>query len=267
MKNILLLVHGDAGQEARLQCALDLTRALGGHLRCLDVALRPATFAAPYDGLALGVLLEDEERHEFANKQRLQARLAKEDVPWSWDDVTGEFENELREAARLADVIVVNRALRDDYPAMRRVASDLIIKARRPILAVPEDARKLDLFGHALVAWDGSTAASAALLAAVPLLRLAEQVTVLQIDDGSIDTQAEEAGAYLSREAIEARIVKIAPEGRSVGDILIEAVARYGAGYMVMGGFGHARLLEAIFGGATRFMLSQSPVPLLVVHE
>ena len=41
MKNILLLVHDDPGQEARVQAALDLTRALDGHLTCLDVAAMP----------------------------------------------------------------------------------------------------------------------------------------------------------------------------------------------------------------------------------
>ena len=41
MKNVLLLIHDDAGQEARLQAALDVTRALEGHLTCLDVAIVP----------------------------------------------------------------------------------------------------------------------------------------------------------------------------------------------------------------------------------
>lgn len=41
MKTLLLLVHDDAGQEARLQAALDLTRALDGHLTCVDIAPIP----------------------------------------------------------------------------------------------------------------------------------------------------------------------------------------------------------------------------------
>jgi hypothetical protein len=39
MRNILLLVHDDDGQQSRLHAALDLTRAVEGHLRCLDVTL------------------------------------------------------------------------------------------------------------------------------------------------------------------------------------------------------------------------------------
>ena len=41
MKNILLLVHDDHGQEARLQAALDITRAVEGHLTCIDVTPYP----------------------------------------------------------------------------------------------------------------------------------------------------------------------------------------------------------------------------------
>jgi nucleotide-binding universal stress UspA family protein len=33
-----------------------------------------------------------------------------------------------------------------------------------------------------------------------------------------------------------------------------------------MGGFGHARLIETILGGASRLMLTESPVPVLFVH-
>jgi nucleotide-binding universal stress UspA family protein len=47
MKNFLLLIHDDAGQEARLQAELDITRALGGHLKCVDVP--PLTVIAKVD--------------------------------------------------------------------------------------------------------------------------------------------------------------------------------------------------------------------------
>lgn len=40
MKNVLLLIHDDDGQEARLQVTLDLTRALDGHLTCVSTSCR-----------------------------------------------------------------------------------------------------------------------------------------------------------------------------------------------------------------------------------
>ena len=198
MKNILLLVHDDAGQEARLQAALDVTRALGGHLKCLDVT--PITLI-PGDafGAEGGVVtLDYERRQESINKQKVQQRLAGEDVPWDWQDMTGVMEECIEAHARLADLIVVNRQL-DDYPLpdMRHIASALVVKSGVPVLAVPEDARGFRALGSALVAWDGSAEAATALTAAIPLLKLAASVTILEVEDGSIKAPAEEAAAYL----------------------------------------------------------------------
>ena len=44
MKNIMLLAHADDEQESRLQCALDVARAVEGHLNCLDVAATPIVY-------------------------------------------------------------------------------------------------------------------------------------------------------------------------------------------------------------------------------
>ena len=66
MKNILLLVHDDAGQEARLQVALDLTRALGGHLTCIDV-VRMVYGADGLYGSNVDFLLADEQTRETLN--------------------------------------------------------------------------------------------------------------------------------------------------------------------------------------------------------
>ena len=52
MKNVLLLVHDDDGQELRLQASLDLVRALDGHLTCVDVPPPPIVAEEYYDGVA-----------------------------------------------------------------------------------------------------------------------------------------------------------------------------------------------------------------------
>ena len=91
MKNIVLLVHDDEGQEARLQAALDLTRTLGGHLRCVDVTPLIVVAGDMYVGIGQGAVLVDERESEARNKERLTARLAKEDVPWDWIDASSSF--------------------------------------------------------------------------------------------------------------------------------------------------------------------------------
>ena len=267
MKNILLLVHDDAGQEARLQVALDVTRALGGHLKCLDVT--PVTLI-PGDafGAEGGVIMLDYERQqESINKRKVQQRLASEDVPWDWQDMTGVMEECIQASTSLADLIVVNRQL-DDYPIpdMRHIASALVVKSGVPVLAVPGDATGFQAFGSALVAWDGSAEAATALTAAIPLLKLAASVTILEVEDGSIKAPAEEAAAYLSRHDIHPTVIKVDPEFDVASGVIF---AKAGSGkfdYLVMGGFGHPRFLEALFGGVTRRMLTQSPIPVLLAH-
>jgi nucleotide-binding universal stress UspA family protein len=267
MKNILLLAHDDAGQEARFQAAVDVGRAVEGHLTCLDVSIMPAMLGSDYAGdLGVGVLLADEVQRENANRTRLEARLQVEDVPWDWVEMTGEIAPCLKERSALADLIVVNRQL-DDFPLpdMRTAAGELVVKSGKPILAVPQDLKRLDL-SRALVAWDGSPCSAAALRAAVPLLRLAEQVTLFEVEDGSVHAPAEDAAAYLSRYDIRAAVRREPPGLGKTADLIVQHALNAGAGYIVMGGFGHLRFVEAMVGGTTRALLSHSPLPLFLAH-
>jgi nucleotide-binding universal stress UspA family protein len=267
MKNVLLLVHDDAGQEARLQVALDVTRAVEGHLHCLDVALVPPMVDCPYDGVGQALIIDDERRTEQANKTKLEARLQHEHVPWTWQDATGAFAPLLADAAMLADVIILNRKLDSAaYPDMRATAAEVLLEAAKPIIAVPDTARSFPVAGRAMIAWDGSPQAAAALRAAVPLLRLAEAVILLEIDDGSIETSAEEAALYLSNYGIHPRTIRDSTLAQPVGKMLLLAIAAQKADYLVMGGYGHWRATEALFGGATRTMLDESPVPVFLAH-
>jgi len=73
----------------------------------------------------------------------------------------------------MADFIVTNRKL-DGFPLpnLREAAGEIIVESRRPILTVPDNLKSFDPSGRALVAWDGSPCATAALHAAVALLQL-----------------------------------------------------------------------------------------------
>ena len=267
MKNILLLAHDDAGQEARFQAALDIGRAVGGHLTCLDVTIMPDMMGAGYDGgYGAGLLLEDETDRETINRARLEERLQHEDVPWDWIEMTGKLAPCLKDSSALADLIVVNRQLDGSpLPDMRSAASELVVKSGKPILAVPQDLKRLDL-SRVLIAWDGSPCSAAALRAAVPLLRLADKVTILEVEDGSIHAPAEDAATYLAREDVHANVRRIPAGDGHTADLILQHARQANAGYIVMGGFGHLRLVEALLGGTTRALLSRSPLPLFLAH-
>jgi len=267
VKNILLLVHDDMGQEARFQSALDICRALDGHLHCLDVTPMPFAMDTPTGSFGAGILFQDAREREASNKTRLQERLAHEDVPWSWADTVADFGQALRLASDMADLIVISSQIFSyPDPAMRAAADELILYAHRPILAVPAGLERFDVAGPALVAWDGSAPASAAMIAAIPLLSKTSSTTLFQIGEGSPENTVEDAAAYLSRHGIHARIVQDPDLGQPIGKTLLTAVGAQRPTYVVMGGYGHRPVTEALLGGATRAMLEKCPTPLFVAR-
>lgn len=263
MKTVLLLVHDDAGQEARLQAALDLTRALNGHLRCVDVTSVPI-FAGDYDGAAQAMILAEERKAEAANRIAVETRLAHEQAPWDWVDATGDVARCLMREAGLADLIVVNckrDRLLDVEP--RGVVSDIAMEARCPVVAVPDNVRGIDVTGPVVIAWDGSPPVMATLRAGAPLLKLASSVELFTAGDHD-GAPAEAAAAYLSRHDIHATIRRVSADGDKPHAQILEACAAAGAGYCLMGAYGHGRLKEELFGGVTRLMLDAAQLPLLL---
>lgn len=267
MKNILLLAHDDAGEEARLQVALDLARALSGNLSCLNVEEMPFLVGSEYMMAdAEAILLEQAHRRQAENRQRIEGRLRMEDVLWDWVDVTGDFILALEGQAGLADIIVLNTALINDSDLdMRNIGSEILMRARKPVLAAPQAARGLDLGGQVLIAWDGSTAICETLNAAAALLRLASHVTMVQVGEIS-GTAIEEGAAYLSRHGIHARLEFGDVDKGTVAGALLDLCTKRRPAYCVMGAYGHSRLRQRLFGGTTHTMLSESPVPLLLGH-
>ena len=266
MKNVLLVVHDDVGQEARLRAACGIVHALDGHLTCLDVAEIANLVGADDCGMS-AVLLDEERARESVNRIELEARLRVEGLPWDWIDVTGSFTTCIADAAGLADLIVVNRRL-DSFPIpdMRGIAAETLVKAGKPLLAVPETSRGIKLQGHAMIAWDGSGQACAALRGAVPLLALASKVTIVEVDDGSLLLPGAEAAAYLARYDIACTVDPRYPALLGAAGEMLRLIELSHPDYLVMGAFGHGRFHEAVFGGVTRRMLTESPIPLIMAH-
>ena len=267
MKNILMLAHDDAGQEGRLQCALDLTRGLSGHLTCVDVTQLPV-YIADYFGPVNGVgALVDEQIREAASATRLKLRLQFEDVAWDWVDASGEISRRVRDHAGLSDAIVINLRLKSgSMPNIHDIASAVAMGVRGVVVAVPENCNRFDVGGPALVAWDGSPAVMATLQRAIPLLALASSVRLLRVDDGSGGRIVEDAAIYLSRHGIHASITRL-PIGSVEADVLIRnSCEENRAAYCVMGAYGHSRLSEKVFGGVTSRMLEKSKIPIVMSH-
>ncbi len=271
MKSILVHIHDDTGQKARLQVALDLTRAGGGHLTCLQVT--PYNEMVTLDPLGLGyslvVDLAQMREAEVASQQALEARLNHEHVAWDWQHGDGETAACLLRASRLADVVVVTLSQGDRHyaGAPLPIVGDLVTHCSSSVLALPSGANTIEMEGRALVAWDGSHEAAVALLRATPLLKRAGEVHVVTIEERDKPVfPSTDASIYLSRHGIYSELHEWPRKNRTVEEALIHAIGELKADWMVMGAFGHSRLRETVFGGVTRYLLAESPVPLLLAH-
>lgn len=265
MKTVMVLIHDDAGQEARLQCALDVVRAIEGHLLCLDVVRLPVVADGFGVGTASAMLIVDEREREDGNIDRLEPRLVAEGVSHEWARVLSNSDAAIADAARLVDLIVVGRRGIGELAETGDLAARLAEHTTAPILLVPTEQKSIDLFGKVMVGWDGSASNDAAVRAAVPLLRLASEVEILTIGNGSEDADPAEVAAYLARHGC-AATARREPRHGDAPTQLLDALSSSGASWAVVGSYGHSSLRETLFGGASKSLLAKAPIPLLVSH-
>jgi nucleotide-binding universal stress UspA family protein len=263
VKTILLHVDDDAAMEARFQAALSLARQQGGHLTCLQVRSVPYY---PVDaGLSPGsseIFLRGFEETVRAQRAAWEPRLGGEMVSWDWRVRTGSKVMELLDGAQLVDVIVIG--VGDEVPGMS-VAGRLIVQSPVPLLAVPREASQFDPNGPMMVAWNGAPEAANAVRHGLALLKSAASVHIVSVAEEASGLPAADVAAYLSRHGIHAEVLERRAEP-SVEDALIAAARELGASCIVMGGYGHSRMRELVFGGVTRAMLKGSPFPQFLSH-
>jgi nucleotide-binding universal stress UspA family protein len=178
----------------------------------------------------------------------------------------------------LRDVLVDNAQVRDlvifdvegplRHPRQGLVEA-LLFGSGRPLILVPRAARPV-AEGVALVAWDATRSAVRALHDALPLLIRAQEVAIVSVtDDKEIPAarSGEDICRYLGRWGINSRFDPVKRGSQKVGDALLDCAAQMKADLLVMGGFGHAREREFLFGSATRDVFqSNLEVAVLLSH-
>lgn len=184
-----------------------------------------------------------------------------------WQQATGPLAETVAEEARLADVTVIAQAS-DGTNAMGPVIEAALFGSGRPLLLAPR-AEPSTLGGSVAVAWDGGAAAARAVAAAIPFLHRAEKVVVLSTDTPQDCRSAdpERLTGYLALHGIAATVQGIAVSGQGIGRALLESAETLGCDLLVMGGYGHSRVRERVWGGVTLDILREPPtLPILMAH-
>ena len=170
--------------------------------------------------------------------------------------------------ARLRDLTIVPAILEGSN--YQWYAESIVFGSGRPVLLLPQRSRTRELaLDTIVIAWDGSRSAARAVADSLHVLERAKKVrvlTVLNEKELSSESPAAELSKYLERRGIDATPECIDAAGRRIGEILSTYLTSNQADLLVMGAYGHSRLREFILGGATRSMLSNPPLPILLSH-
>ncbi|KKB85081.1 hypothetical protein VW29_07955 [Devosia limi DSM 17137] len=155
-----------------------------------------------------------------------------------------------------------------DNQAIRGAIEAVIFGSGRPVVLLPERQDDPD-YGTVFVAWDGSRVAARAVADAEIFLTRTTRVIVGTVKDEKHidDLQAtERLVEHLKRRGIKAEARAIAGNGRPIGQTLQDAALADNAGLLVLGGYGHSRLRDFVLGGATKGVLDDLRLPVLLSH-
>ena len=174
--------------------------------------------------------------------------------------------------ARYSDLLVIGQT--DPHSTVPGVfpnfPEQVVLNSARPVLIIPYVNTFKNLFTRPLIAWDGSTAATRAITAALPLLIHAKKVdlVVFNASDEKL-VHGDEPGAdialYLSRHGVKVQVVSHTVK-TDIGQALLSTAADLGNDLIVMGGYGHSRFRETLLGGVTKTVFASMTVPVLIAH-
>src|SRR5690606_38686695 len=138
-----------------------------------------------------------------------------------------------------------------------------------PVLLLPREGMAGHRFDDIVIGWDGSRAAARAVAEGLAFCERAQSVTVAQVTgEKSLpdNAPASDVVRHLERHGIAAKTTEVSANGHDAGSALQAYCEDSGADLLVMGAYGHARAREYVLGGATRSVLREPDVPVLLAH-
>lgn len=168
--------------------------------------------------------------------------------------------------ARCADLCVIDRA-DNVLRAREAIFERTLFSSGRPVLVASKDKVSARV-EKVCVGWNGSAQVARALGDVLGLFPGLKTVEIVTIDGGARDgaANAADAAAYVARHGVQASVLDIAENKAGIAKTIDDHARSANADLIVMGGFGHSRILEFVLGGVTRELSVSCTVPLLLAH-
>jgi nucleotide-binding universal stress UspA family protein len=274
-----MFVHVDdsAACAQRLAVAARLARAYNAELT--GAYLVPTGSVTPFTSAVLPSDVVEERLRAAGDAQsaaeaRFRAAATDAGVSSSvWHAPAGDPVDAAVLHARYADLAIIGQPLRDEPTKgfSATVANAVLMSSGRPVLFVPFAGKFSQVGRRIMIAWKDSRESARAVADALPLLKDAEHVVAVAIapdgTEGLTELLADKhVDGFLRRHQVRAVIRRLRLPDIGSGEMLLSQAADLGVDLIVMGGYSRQPMVELLWGGVTRTMLSSMTVPVLMSH-
>jgi len=276
-KSMLVHIPTERSLRSALDGSVSLAMSCGAHLDAIATAYESVS-SAPFvaeGGAAVASIMELEyeramERAEAALRIfEIEAKNA--EIGYGSRTAAGtyvEVVSRVGAAARLYDLTIVSQAEPYLDTLDNRLPQELLLQTGGPLLFMPYTFRGYFKASRIGICWDGSRLAARALRDAMPLLAQADTLTVITLNASQVPAEASpaELAKHLARNGLPVRTISLEAGRGDVQPSILSVAADESLNLLVMGGYGHSRMQETLFGGVTRDMFRSMTVPVLMSH-
>jgi nucleotide-binding universal stress UspA family protein len=276
-RTILVSLNDATRLEQALALAAGLQEEHGAHIIGLFVI--PAMQIYPTVGMEITPDVYEGHRAFFKDqaekvKKRFNDMIAREGLSAELriiDSASPLAADMVIDHGRYADLIVVTQVDREGEEGVELDFDErVVMEAGRPVLVLPRADLPKKL-AKVLVGWNGTRESARALFDALPILKRADEATVVWVDpqrerDMAGVLAGADIAAILARHGVKVTSEPLATAGLNAGEALLQRARDGGADMLVMGAYGHSRMREFVFGGATRHVLRNAKIPVLMSH-
>ncbi|MCZ0812565.1 MAG: universal stress protein [Pseudomonadota bacterium] len=257
--------------------ALAMAKAHDAHLEVLCLGVDRSQTGYYYAGASAVVLQETITRaHEESEaiEKRVTKLLEGSGIRWSSEGGVAQLADlgrHIAARARFSDIAILAQPYGEGRGAeLEPVTESALFEGHVPALIVPDGAAPAPMPKRVMVGWNESAEALSAVRSALPILVGADKVHVVVIDPPQHGPNRSDPGGqisqYLARHGVQVEIDVLSKTMPRISDVLMRHASDMDADMIVMGAYGHSRFREAVFGGATRYMLEQASLPVFMAH-
>ncbi len=279
MKTILVPTQNIAAMKSALEVAVLLARRTGAYIESfpLRIAIPQYVVAELSAGFIMDAY-EAQRDEETTDLRRLfETFMQEHGIPpvgttaespcFGWLAAAPEDESFIGSHGRAFDLTVMSRLEADSTSLQQRAIESALFESGRPVLLTPPGAAK-QIATNIMIHWNGSTEQARANAFAMPLLHLADRVTVLTVVGGQEvpGPSADDILGQLQHNGIAAKPVRVKLGDRGTGEAVLDAARAEGCDLLIKGAFTRNRLRQMIFGGATSHIMEHADLPVLMAH-